>query len=142
MAAALRGRPAPAFGPWGSPKYWAPCLGVALVAMFLFYVTLQGLVQESAARAPVQARVTPASVQRPLARDREEAVWPVARLAALPVAPHVAPLVPLARAPAEAPRAATPVALEVTKCVGPSGEAEYSDGPCSEGTRATTLHLQ
>lgn len=144
MAAALRGQSAPGFGPWGAPRYWAPCLAVALVAMFFFYVTLQGLVRESAARAPTQASVTPAAVQPPLARDlssdREEAARPVT------VAARTVPaFVPLERTPVEAPHAVhavTPVAFEVTKCVTPSGEAEYSDGACSEGARATTLHLQ
>jgi len=136
MAAALRGRPGRSFGPWGPPQYWAPCLGVALVAMFLFYATLQGLVRESAARAPVQASVPAAFVQPPVTSDREEAARPV-RPAALPVAS----LVPLEGAPVEPPRVATPT-VKVTKCIGPSGEAEYSDGPCSNGGLATTLRLQ
>ncbi|MFS2101259.1 hypothetical protein ACCC97_20100 [Variovorax sp. Varisp85] len=104
--------------------------------MFLFYATLQGLVRESAARAPVQASIPAAFVQPPVTSDREEAARPV-RPAALPVAS----LVPLEGAPVEPPRVATPT-VKVTKCIGPSGEAEYSDGPCSNGGLATTLRLQ
>ncbi|MFM9923865.1 hypothetical protein VLK31_12810 [Variovorax sp. H27-G14] len=127
----------------GPARYWPLCLAVALVAMFAFYVTLQGLVRESAARAPAQASVTPASVQPPLSSEsedravREVATRPVA-VAALPAAAFV----PLQRTRVDSPRMATPVRLDVTKCITPSGEAEYSDGPCSEGARVTTLHLQ
>ena len=54
MAAALKHRAAGA-GPAvaGPERFWAPCLAVALLAMFLFYVMLQGLVKESAARVAV-----------------------------------------------------------------------------------------
>ncbi len=134
----------------GPERYWPLCLAVALVAMFAFYVTLQGLVRESAARAPAHASVTPASVQPPLAGEREDAgdravAMRPATLAAMPAAAFV-PLQRtrvLDRTQVETPHVAvTPVRFEVTKCLTPSGEAEYSDGPCPEGARATTLHLQ
>jgi len=44
--------------------------------------------------------------------------------------------------PETSPRAATPDTFEVTKCLTPSGKAAYSDGPCPEGSRATTVRLQ
>ncbi|WP_295984128.1 hypothetical protein [uncultured Variovorax sp.] len=144
MAAALTGRPSGrASGAGDSRRYWAPCIGIALVAMFLFYVTLTDLVKESAARAAAQVAVMPAVVQAPL-RMSTQAPEPAA--AEAPV--RMAAVVPAARRiersqPAElSPVVAKPVRLEVTKCVTPSGEAEYSDGPCSEGARATTLRLQ
>jgi len=38
--------------------------------------------------------------------------------------------------------ATTPDTFEVTKCLTPSGKAAYSDGPCPEGSRATTVRLR
>jgi hypothetical protein len=136
VAAALSGRPhaGPVAGS-GPQRYWAPCLAVALVAMFLFYVALTDLVKESASRAPAQAVAMPAVVQAPLMTANAEVTLPV-RVAAVPVRLAQPPVA------ASAPIVATPVRFEVTKCVTPSGEAEYSDGPCSEGARATTLRLQ
>jgi len=144
MAAALtgsaRGR-APEAGDFR--RYWAPCIAVALVAMFLFYVTLTDLVKESASRAAAQVAVMPAVVQAP---RRTSTQAPEAAGIDAPV--RMAAVVPAARRversqPAElSPVVAKPVRLEVTKCVTPSGEAEYSDGPCSEGARSTTLRLQ
>jgi len=144
MAAALNGRVggrAPEVG--DSRRYWAPCIAVALVAMFLFYVTLTDLVKESAARAAAQVAVMPAVVQAPLRTST-----PAPEPAGVEAPVRMAAVVPAARRieqpqPAElSPVVAKPVRLEVTKCVTPSGEAEYSDGPCSEGARATTLRLQ
>jgi hypothetical protein len=132
VAAALSGEPGAASS---SARYWAPCLAVALVAMSVFYVALTDLVKQSAARAPAQAVAMPAMVQAPLATLIAEPAQPV-RSTALPVRAMEAPVV------VAAPVRATPVRYEVTKCVTPSGEAEYSDGPCSEGARATTLRLQ
>jgi hypothetical protein len=40
------------------------------------------------------------------------------------------------------PGATGPDTFEVTKCLTPSGKAAYSDGPCPEGSRATTVRLR
>jgi|GEM_PF-599170 len=138
----------------GSARYWAPCLGVALVAVSLFYVTLKDLVQESAARAPALApAVMPAHVEPPIpvpgkraspdetARSSPEPVMPMS-----PYAPAYAPLANAnfgspAAAPLEPPAKAAPAVVEVHKCVMPEGNAAYSDGPCPEGARASTLRL-
>ncbi|WP_242630868.1 hypothetical protein [Variovorax paradoxus] len=138
---------------WSS-RYWAPCLGVALVAISLFYVTLKDLVQESAARAPVLAPAvmpahvepaTPAAGKRALpdelAGSSPEPVMPMS-----PYAPAYAPLAKAnfearAVAPVEPPAKAAPTVVEVHKCVMPEGGAAYSDGPCPEGAHATTLRL-
>ncbi|MEZ2294582.1 hypothetical protein [Variovorax sp. RCC_210] len=136
MAAALSGAPHVAPGP---QRYWAPCLAVALVAMFFFYVALTDLVKESAARAPAQAAAMPAVVQAPLlaAANAAEFTPPPARVVSAVPARLARPTAVVSE-----PIVATPVRFEVTKCVTPSGEAEYSDGACSEGARATTLRLQ
>jgi len=138
----------------GSTRYWAPCLGVALVAMSLFYVTLKDLVQESAARAPALApAVMPAHVEPAIpgtgtrtstdevARSSPEPVMPMS-----PYAPAYAPLAnanfgSMDAAPAEPKAKAAPAVVEVHKCVMPEGEASYSDGPCPEGALASTLRL-
>jgi hypothetical protein len=135
----------------GSSRYWAPCLGVALVAVSLFYVTLKDLVQESAARAPGLApAVMPAHVEPPsgtralpseVARSSPEPV--------MPMSPYAPAYAPLANAnfgapgvvPMDAPVKAAPAVVEVHKCVMPEGEASYSDGPCPEGAQASTLRL-
>lgn len=138
----------------GSSRYWAPCLGVALVAVSLFYVTLKDLVQESAARAPglapavMPAHVEPATpatgtraLQSEVTRSSPEPVMPMS-----PYAPAYAPLAnanfgaPVV-ALVEAPVKAAPAVVEVHKCVMPEGEASYSDGPCPEGAQASTLRL-
>lgn len=72
----------------------------------------------------------------------------VARLAASPP-PVRLPSVP---SPTSKPRAATDVAVRpapptpesygVTKCLSPSGQAAYSDGPCPAGARASTVWVQ
>lgn len=131
----------------GSSRYWAPCLGVALVAVSLFYVTLKDLVQESAARAPglapavMPAHVEPASGTRALpsevARSSPEPVMPMSPYAPLANANSGSP----AAAPLDPPAKAAPAVVEVHKCVMPEGEASYSDGPCPEGAQASTLRL-
>lgn len=139
MDAALNNaRPAPEAGTQRTQRYWAPCLAVALAAMFLFYVALTDLVKERAARTPaLQAVAMPAVVQPPLVAANDDIERP-ARMQARPMARVVA-----SEQMAEAtPVVAKPVRFEVTKCVTSSGEAEYSDGPCSDGARATTLRLQ
>jgi len=132
MAASLTPRARPVAGP---ERFWAPCLAVALLAMFLFYVALQDLVRESAARAPVPVAVMPAQVAvRPppvMAGRAPEAPRPV-RIYALAVAD----------APQQPVVAKTVKTVEVSKCVTLSGESEYSDGPCPEGARATKLRLR
>ncbi|RSZ41376.1 hypothetical protein [Variovorax beijingensis] len=138
MAAALKSRAAAPRSSSGSERYWAPCLGVALLAVSLFYVTLNDLVHESAARAPaLPPAVMPASVEAPraTARASEEPVAPPAN--ATSEAPAIAPVA----APAEPPAKAAPAFVEVQKCVMPEGDAVYSDGPCPEGASASTLRL-
>ncbi|SFP52563.1 hypothetical protein [Variovorax sp. 770b2] len=141
MAAALSSRTAMPGA--GSQRYWAPCLAVALVAMSLFYVTLKDLVHESAARAPaLPPAVMPAYV---------EATESAGRLALPDAVTHssVAPAMPVfhrtppanANAEAAAQPKAAPAVVQVNKCVMPEGEAVYSDGPCPEGSRASTLRL-
>ena len=141
MAAALNpeaGAPRSASSLFGSPRYWAPCLAVALVAVSLFYVTLKDLVHESAARTPALApAVMPAYVETKSAATRP------------PEAParstnHRMPLASTSfEAPvaAEPPAKAVPAFVEVQKCVMPEGDAIYSDGPCPEGASASTLKL-
>ena len=135
MAAALTPRVRP---PAGAPRrFWAPCLGVALVAMSLFYVTLKDLVHESAARAALlTTAVVPAEPDKSTAHG------------ALPDAMTRAFTEPAKRTnthfepPVIAPAAKSVLAVvEVHKCVMPEGDAAYSDGPCPEGARATTLRL-
>ena len=138
MAASLT---SPAHQPAGDPRrYWAPCLGVALVAMSLFYVTLKDLVQESAARAAVlTTAVVPAepdksSADRTLPDAMTSAPTQPATLTNTNYdAPRIAPETPAAKA--------VPAVVEVHKCVMPEGDAAYSDGPCPAGAQATTLRF-
>ncbi|WPG39977.1 hypothetical protein [Variovorax sp. EBFNA2] len=140
MAAALSSRARP---PAADPRrYWAPCLGVALVAMALFHATLKDLVNESAARA---ALVTTAVVPAEAEPDRSAAGQ------ALPDGAPSAPSVPVTLTntnfepsvilPAAPTAKAAPAVVEVHKCVMPEGNAAYSDGPCPAGAHATTLRL-
>lgn len=124
----------------GTPRYWAPCLAVALVAVALFYVTLKDLVQESAARGPALATaVMPAHVEPTRPSENRLLQDAMAR-------PSVEPRMPAAR-PAQVivtaapPARAVPAFVEVQKCVMPEGDAVYSDGPCPEGSNASTLRL-
>ncbi|WP_447776121.1 hypothetical protein [Variovorax boronicumulans] len=118
-------------------RYWAPCLGVALVAMSLFYVTLKDLVQESAARAALlTTAVVPAEPDKSTA-DRalpDSMTHASTEPATLTNANFDAPVI----APAAK---AVPAIVEVHKCVMPEGDAAYSDGPCPEGARASTLRF-
>ncbi|PLC01870.1 hypothetical protein CY658_30550 [Variovorax sp. RO1] len=138
MAAALTSQAHP---PASDPRrYWAPCLGVALVAMSLFYVTLKDLVQESAARAAV---LTTAVVPAEPDKSTTDRALPdaVTRASTEPApltntkfdAPVIAPAAPAAKA--------VPAVVEVHKCVMPEGDAAYSDGPCPAGAQATTLRF-
>lgn len=135
MAASLSSR---AHRPAGDPRrYWAPCLGVALVAMSLFYVTLKDLVQESAARAAaLTTAVVPAEPDKSTA-DRalpDSMTHASTEPATLTNANFDAPVI----APAAK---AVPAIVEVHKCVMPEGDAAYSDGPCPAGAQATTLRF-
>jgi hypothetical protein len=137
MAAALSSRTAPSDS--GPERYWAPCLAVALVAMFLFYVALNDLVQESAARTPAPPpSVMPAYVEPArTAEQRTAPAVPAPQAVQLKNASFEAP----AAVPEEMPAKAVPAVTEVHKCVMPEGDAMYSDGPCPEGASATTLRL-
>ncbi len=138
MAAALTSRARPAAG--DPRRYWAPCLGVALVAMSLFYVTLKDLVHESAARAAVlTTAVVPAEPDKSTAHRALPDAMTLASTEPVTLtntnfdAPVIAPAAPAANA--------VPAVVEVHKCVMPEGDAAYSDGPCPEGARASTLRF-
>lgn len=128
-----------------SKRYWAPCLAVALVAMSLFYVTLQDLVRESAARAPtLPPAIMPAYVEPArLAADRAmpESAMPPAVAPAQRVPVVFTTSEPSATVAVEAPAKAAPAAVEVHKCLSPEGAAAYTDGPCPEGASTSTLRL-
>jgi hypothetical protein len=144
MAAALKSRAAAPRSSSGSERYWAPCLGVALLAVSLFYVTLNDLVHESAARAPaLPPAVMPAYVEATGAttRSSEEPAPPTPHRAPLANSSFEAPVIAPVVAPAEPPAKAAPAFVEVQKCVMPEGDAAYSDGPCPEGASASTLRL-
>lgn len=143
MAAPLNSRVLPAGA--DPRRYWAPCLGVALLAMLLFYVTLKDLVHESAARAQaLLPPIMPAHVEAPLESASRPA--PADSMAASPArtpyrgsfasANFESPPI----APAQA-RPKAPAVDVVTKCVMPEGDAAYSDGPCPAGAEASTLRL-
>lgn len=123
----------------GPERYWAPCLAVALLAMFLFYVTLQDLVRESAARAPVPVAVMPARVEVRPPPDMAEGARQAPVQPARPVRTYALAAADAPQQPAGMKRVKT---VEVSKCLTPSGEAEYSDGPCPEGAQATKLRLR
>ena len=129
-----------------SGRYWAPCLAVALLAVFLFYVALKSLVNESAARAPtLPPAVMPADVEITVpgtaTRSPDEPALPTPHRAPLANATLEAPAIAPVAAPAEPSAKAAPAFVEVHKCVMPEGDAAYSDGPCPEGARASTLRF-
>ena len=67
----------------------------------------------------------------------------VARLAAPPPAVRLPTVPPSAHTPDARPRAAPQSeSYGVTKCLSAAGKAEYSDGPCPAGSRATTVWVQ
>jgi len=143
MAAALNpeaGAHRSASSLFGAPRYWAPCLAVALVAVSLFYVTLKDLVRESAARTPALApAVMPAYVETKSAATRPPETPARSTPYRMPLASTS--FEASVAAPAEAPAKAVPAFVEVQKCVMPEGDAIYSDGPCPEGASASTLRL-
>ncbi len=74
-----------------------------------------------------------------LAHNKERA----ARLAAQPPAVRLPTVPPPPDTPDARPRAAPPSeSYGVTKCISAAGKAEYSDGPCPAGSRATTVWVQ
>ena len=137
MATALTPRAGP---PAGDPRrYWAPCLGVALVAMSLFYVTLKDLVHESAARAALlTTAVVPVEAEPDRSTARETLPDAVTRASKEPATLTNTHFEPPVIAPAAK---SVPAVVEVHKCVMPEGDAAYSDGPCPAGARASTLRL-
>lgn len=141
MAAALTSRARP---PAGDPRrYWAPCLGVALVAMSLFYVTLKDLVHESAVRAALlTTAVGPVEAEpdRSTARQTLPDAAPSASSSA-PVTLTNTHFEPPVIGPETQAAKSVPAVVEVHKCVMPEGDAAYSDGPCPAGARASTLRL-
>lgn len=122
-----------------APKYWALGLGVALLAVFLFYLALSSLVRDSAGRAPrLPPSIVPehAAASRPALDDARPLESARAR-----VAPPVARIdTALASADASAKKTA-PAFIEVQKCVMPEGDAVYSDAPCPSDAQASTLRL-
>jgi hypothetical protein len=144
MAAALTSRATVPRARFGSERYWAPCLAVALLAVSLFYVTLKDLVHESAARASaLPPAVMPAYVEDKGAatRSSEEPAPPTPHRAPPANATWEAPVIAPPVAPAEPTAKAAPAFVEVQKCVMPEGDAVYSDQPCPEGASASTLRL-
>ena len=127
-------------------RYWAPCLCIALVAVFLFYVALKGLVNENAARAPtLPPAVIPVEAEAAMpvtaTRSSEEPALPPPDYPPLANATLEPPVIAPAVAAAEPPAKATPAFVEVHKCVMPEGDAGYTDRPCPEGTHASTLRF-
>ena len=99
-------------------RHWALWLAMAVVLVFLLYCGAEWLL----------------STQRAAGKpDGSSALQP-------PSPPAVEETTPAP--PATAPSAVAPDTFEVTKCLTPSGKAAYSDGPCPEGSRATTVRLR
>ena len=101
-------------------RHWALWLALAVLAVYLFYMGAEWLLAQQ--RAPKQS-VGPMAAQP--------------RIAPPPRQARPAPSPPVA-----SPGATGPDTFEVTKCLTPSGKAAYSDGPCPEGSRATTVRLR
>ncbi|WP_422084266.1 hypothetical protein [Variovorax sp.] len=101
-------------------RHWALWLALAVVAVYLFYMGAEWLLAQQ--RAPKQSAgpmAAPPSIAPP-AQEVRRAPSP----------------------PVDSPGASGPDSFEVTKCLTPSGKAAYSDGPCPEGSRATTVRLR
>ncbi|WP_432731685.1 hypothetical protein [Variovorax sp. W6] len=94
-------------------------LVVAVLVVFVFYLAAEWLLTQRTGR--------PATMPSPTAPPS----------ASIRPAPSVPP-----SPPASQPNATAPDTFEVTKCLMPSGKAAYSDGPCPEGSRATTVRLR
>ncbi|WP_431512423.1 hypothetical protein [Variovorax sp. DAIF25] len=122
-----------------APRYWAVGLGVALLAVFLFYLALSSLVHESAGRAPrLPPSIMPEQAKAPApAIDSAPAVQPVRAS----VVPSIARLDTTMASAEAATKKAAPAFIEVQKCVMPEGDAVYSDAPCPPDAQASTLRL-
>jgi cytoskeletal protein RodZ len=97
-------------------RHWALWLALSVLLMFLFYRGAEWLLTQPASQ-PSPAAHSPALPPSTTGRT--------------------------ARAlPSASSDAAAPGTFEVTKCLAPSGKAAYSDGPCPEGSRATTVRLR
>lgn len=133
-------------GAEGAQLRWCLAIGgaVVLVAMYVFYATLQDIVRESVARVP---RLPPSIIEvhkaappRPL--ETADAVSPPEATRATRYAYPASLATPASHSTTERSTARTaPVAvIEVHKCTGPDG-ASYSDGPCPAGAHVDTLRL-
>lgn len=100
-------------------RHWALWLALAVLAVYLFYMGAEWLLAQ---RAPKQS-AGPMAAQPRIAPPPQQA--------------RPAPSPPVA-----SPGATGPDTFEVTKCLTPSGKAAYSDGPCPDGSRATTVRLR
>jgi hypothetical protein len=100
-------------------RHWALWLVLSGLLVFLLYRGAEWLSSTQRASRPVPPPAVPLPVVPPPTTGR-----------AAP-APSSAP-----------PGAGVPDTFEVTKCLAPSGKAAYSDGPCPEGSRATTVRLR
>ncbi|MDR6517863.1 hypothetical protein EJP67_03450 [Variovorax guangxiensis] len=92
-------------------------LAVAVIVVFAFYLAAEWLLSQH----PSRPSALPSASAPPSANSRP------------------APSLP-SYAPQE--NRTAPDTFEVTKCLTPSGKAAYSDGPCPEGSRATTVRLR
>ncbi|OAK60555.1 hypothetical protein A3K87_23805 [Variovorax paradoxus] len=102
-------------------RHWALWLALAVLAVYLFYMGAEWLLAQQ--RAPKQSAGPTMAVPPGIAPPPQDA--------------RPAPSPPVA-----SPGAPGPDTFEVTKCLTPSGKAAYSDGPCPDGSRATTVRLR
>ena len=93
-------------------------LVVAVLVVFVFYLVAEWLLTQPVGR---RLTTTPSPAAPASASSRPA-----------PSVPH----------PLPQEGTTTPDTFEVTKCLTPSGRAAYSDGPCPEGSRATTVRLR
>lgn len=101
-------------------RHWVLWLALAVLTVFVLYRGAEWLLaQQQAARKPEVSTAVPSRTDPPSTTVRTA-----------PSPPDVSPGV------------ATPDTFEVTKCLTSSGKAAYSDGPCPEGSRATTVRLR
>jgi len=102
-------------------RHWALWLALAVLAVYLFYMGAEWLLAQQ--------------------RAQKQSAGPT--MAAPPgIAPPPQDARPAPSPPVASPGATGPDTFEVTKCLTPSGKAAYSDGPCPEGSRATTVRLR
>jgi cytoskeletal protein RodZ len=99
-------------------RHWALWLVLSVLLVFLLYRGAEWLLTQHAAQSQ-----QPPAVQSPVVPP--------------PTTGRTAP------APSSAdPGTAASDTFEVTKCLTSAGKAAYSDGPCPEGSRATTVRLR